>query len=168
MKPTGSMAAVKHPTDSEVWMTHLVLPNDTNQLGNLLGGKLMHWIDIAAALTAMRHAQRVCVTASVDEINFNEPIKLGHMVILHSVITRAFRTSMEIFVEVWREDPLNGTRTHTSNAFLTFVGIDQYGKPLPAPPLEPVSDEECARFEEAAIRRESRLKYRETIRARRG
>jgi acyl-CoA hydrolase len=149
-------------------MTHLVLPNDTNQLGNLLGGRLMHWIDIAAALTAMRHSSRVCVTASVDEISFNEPIKLGHMVIIRSAITRAFRTSMEIFVEVWREDPLNGTRTHTSNAFLTFVGIDQYGKPLPAPPLQPESKEEQERFEEAAIRREARLRYRETIKARRG
>jgi acyl-CoA hydrolase len=159
---------IKRPCDSEVWMTHLVLPNDTNQLGNLLGGKLMHWIDIAAALTAMRHSSRVCVTASVDEISFNEPIKLGHMVIIRSVITRAFRTSMEIFVDVWREDPLNGTRTHTSNAFLTFVGIDQYGKPLPAPPLQPDSKEEEERFEEAAIRREARLRYRETIKARRG
>lgn len=160
--------SAKHPSDSEVWMTHLVLPNDTNQLGNLLGGKLMHWIDIAAALTAMRHSNRVCVTASVDEISFNEPIKLGHMVILRSVITRAFRTSMETYVEVWREDPLNGTRTRTSDAYLTFVGIDPYGKPLPAPPLEPLTAEEVQRFEEAAIRRESRLRYRETIRAHRG
>lgn len=159
---------VKHPSDSEVIMTHLVLPNDTNQLGNLLGGKLMHWIDIAAALTAMRHSGRVCVTASVDEIDFAEPIKLGHVVVIKSVITRAFRTSMEIFVEVWREDPLNNVRAKTSSAYLTFVGIDQYGKPLQAPPVEPVSEEEQHRFEEAAIRREARLKYRETIRARRG
>jgi acyl-CoA hydrolase len=159
---------VKHPSDSEVIMTHLVLPNDTNQLGNLLGGKLMHWIDIAAALTAMRHSGRVCVTASVDEIDFAEPIKLGHVVVIKSVITRAFRTSMEIFVEVWREDPLNNVRAKTSSAYLTFVGIDQYGKPLQAPPVEAVSVEEQHRYEEAAIRREARLKYRETIRARRG
>lgn len=159
---------IKHPADSEVIMTHLVLPNDTNQLGNLLGGKLMHWIDIAAALTAMRHSGRVCVTASVDEIDFAEPIKLGHMVVIRSVITRAFRTSMEIFVEVWREDPLNSVRAKTSSAFLTFVGIDQYGKPLQAPPVEPQTEEEQHRYEEAAIRREARLKYRETIRARRG
>lgn len=159
---------VKHPSDSEVIMTHLVLPNDTNQLGNLLGGKLMHWVDIAAALTAMRHSGRVCVTASVDEIDFAEPIKLGHVVVIKSVITRAFRTSMEIFVEVWREDPLNNVRAKTSSAYLTFVGIDQYSKPLQAPPVEPVSVEEQHRYEEAAIRREARLKYRETIRARRG
>jgi acyl-CoA hydrolase len=159
---------VKTPAHSEVIMTHLVLPNDTNQLGNLLGGKLMHWIDIAAALTAMRHSGRVCVTASVDEISFTEPIKLGHVVVIRSVITRAFRTSMEIFVETWREDPLNNVHAQASNAFLTFVGIDQYGKPLPAPPVEPSTDEERHRYEEAAIRREARLRYRETIRARRG
>lgn len=159
---------MKTPAESEVFMTHLVLPNDTNQLGNLLGGKLMHWIDIAAALAAMRHSGRVCVTASVDEISFNEPIKLGHMVLIKAMLTRAFRTSMEVYVEVEREDPLNGTRTRTSSAFLTFVAIDQYGKPLPAPPIEPQSTEEISRFEEAAIRRESRLRYRETILARRG
>jgi acyl-CoA hydrolase len=159
--------SAKHPGDSEVIMTHLVLPNDTNQLGNLLGGKLMHWIDIAAALTAMRHSGRVCVTASVDEIDFAEPIKLGHVVMIRSVITRAFRTSMEIFVEVWREDPLNNVRAKTSSAYLTFVGIDQYGKPLQAPPMEPSTEEEQHRYEEAAIRREARLRYRETIRARR-
>ncbi len=159
---------IKTPSESEVHMTHLVLPNDTNQLGNLLGGRLMHWIDIAAALTAMKHAARVCVTASVDEISFNEPIKLGHMVHLRSVITRAFRTSMEVKVDVWREDPLNDSKAHTSSAYLTFVGIDQYGKPLPAPPVEPESDEERSLYEEAAIRREARLRYREQIRARRG
>lgn len=158
---------VKHPCDSEVTMTHLVLPNDTNQLGNLLGGKLMHWIDIAAALASMRHSSRVCVTASVDEISFDEPIKLGHVVHIRAVLTRAFRTSMEVYVETWREDPLNNTKSAASEAFLTFVGIDNYGKPLPAPPIEPQTDEERHRYEEASIRRESRLKYRETIQARR-
>lgn len=159
---------MKTPSATEVVMTELVLPNDTNYLGNLLGGRLMHWIDIAAALAAMRHSGKVCVTASVDEISFNEPIKLGHVVHIRAVLTRSFRTSMEVFVEVHREDPLNGTTTLTSQAFLTFVAIDQYGKPLPAPPLDPVTDEEKHRYEEAAIRREARLKYRETIRARRG
>ncbi len=159
---------MKTPEESVVVMTELVLPNDTNYLGNLLGGRLMHWVDIAAALSAQRHSSKVCVTASVDEISFNEPIKLGHVVHIRSVLTRAFRTSMEVYVEVWREDPLHGTRTRTSEAYLTFVAIDQYGKPLPAPPLEPVTDDEKRRFEEAAIRRENRLRARETMKALRG
>ncbi len=159
---------MRTPEESVVIMTELVLPNDTNYLGNLLGGRLMHWVDIAAALSAQRHSSKVCVTASVDEISFNEPIKLGHVVHIRSVLTRAFRTSMEVYVEVWREDPLHGTRTRTSEAYLTFVAIDQYGKPLPAPPLEPVTDDEKRRFEEAAIRRENRLRARETMKALRG
>lgn len=159
---------MKTPADSVIVMTELVLPNDTNFLGNLLGGRLMHWIDIAAALSAQRHCNKVCVTASVDEISFKEPIKLGHVVHIRSVLTRAFRTSMEIYVEVDREDPIHGTRTRTSEAFLTFVAIDQYGKPLLAPELTPVTDDEKMRFEEAAIRRDNRLRARETMKALRG
>ncbi|GAB1430432.1 acyl-CoA thioesterase [Ignavibacteria bacterium] len=153
----------KKPADSIVIMTHLVLPNDTNQFGNLMGGKLMHWIDIAAALVAMRHSGRVCVTASVDEISFLEPIKLGYVVRIIASINRAFRTSMEIGVKVFREDPLNATEAHTSSAYLTFVGIDQYGKPLPAPQVEPETDEERRRYEEASFRREQRLRHRQTM-----
>jgi acyl-CoA hydrolase len=149
-------------------MTELVLPNDTNYLGNLLGGRLMHWIDIAAALSAQRHSGKVCVTASVDEISFNEPIKLGHVVHIRSMLTRAFTTSMEVYVEVWREDPINSTQTRTSEAYLTFVAIDQYGKPLPAPPLEPETEDERHRYDDAAMRRENRLKARETMKVRRG
>lgn len=157
---------IKHPQDSQVVMTEFVLPNDTNQLGNLLGGRLMHWVDIAAALVAQKHSGKVCVTASVDEISFNEPIRLGHVVYIKATITRAFKTSMEIFVEVEREDPLHGARVHTSKAYLTFVAIDQYGKPLPAPPVEPVTLEEKNRYEEAALRREARLKHRQMMTAR--
>jgi len=149
-------------------MTELVLPNDTNQLGNLLGGRLMHWIDIAAALASQRHSGKVCVTASVDEISFHEPIKLGHVVHIKAVITRAFRTSMEIAVEVEREDPLHGSRAHTSSAYLTFVAIDQYGKPLPAPPVVPETDDEKRRYAEAAIRRETRLRQRDAIKEHHG
>jgi len=159
---------MKTPSDSLIVMTELVLPNDTNYLGNLLGGRLMYWVDIAAALSAQRHSGKVCVTASVDEISFLAPIKLGHVVHIRSVMTRAFRTSMEIYVEVWREDPIHGTRTRTSEAYLTFVAIDQYGKPLPAPELVPQTDEERQRYEEAAIRRENRLRAREHMRALRG
>lgn len=151
------------PSNSEVVMTELVLPNDTNQLGNLLGGRLMHWIDIAAALATQKHSGRVCVTASVDEISFHEPIQLGHMVHIRAIVTRAFRTSMEVEVLVEREDPLIGIRAKTSVAYLTFVGIDKYGKPLPAPPVLPETDEEKRRYEEAAIRREGRLSERKAI-----
>ncbi len=156
-----SILTAKCPADSQVIMTELVLPNDTNQLGNLLGGKLMHLVDIAAALVAMRHAGRVCVTASVDEITFLEPIKLGHVVQLRAMINRAFRSSMEITVEAFRQDPLNNTEVHASTAYLTFVAIDQYGKPLPVPPVEPQTPEEKQRYEEAAFRREQRLRHRE-------
>lgn len=150
----------KPASQSQVIMTELVLPNDTNQLGNLLGGRLMHWIDIAAALAAQRHSGKVCVTASVDEISFHEPIKLGHVVHIQAVITRAFRTSMEVQVTVEREDPLHNSRARTSSAFLTFVAIDQYGKPLPAPPVIPETDDERRRYEQAAMRREVRLRSR--------
>ena len=158
----------KPASHSEVIMTELVLPNDTNQLGNLLGGRLMHWVDIAAALAAQRHSGKVCVTASVDEISFHEPIKLGHVVHIHAVVTRAFRTSMEVQVEVEREDPLHNSRAHTSSAFLTFVAIDQYGKPLPAPPIIPETEEEQKRYDLAAIRREARLKERKAVEERGG
>jgi len=112
-------------------MVHLVLPNHANQLGNLLGGQLMQWMDIAAALVAMRHAGKVCVTAAVDSISFLEPIRVGHIVHILASVNRAFRTSLEVGVKVFREDPINGTRTHAASAYLTFVAIDQYGKPLP-------------------------------------
>ena len=153
----------RNPSESIVEMTNLVLPNDTNQLGNLLGGRLMHWIDIAAALAAMRHSGKVCVTASVDVINFFEPIKLGHVVRVLASVNRAFSTSMEIGVKVFREDPLHGVQVHTSSAYLTFVAIDQYGKPLQVPPITPCNNEDFRRFEEAGIRREQRLKNRELL-----
>jgi acyl-CoA hydrolase len=153
----------RNPSESIVEMTNLVLPNDTNQLGNLLGGRLMHWIDIAAALAAMRHSGKVCVTASVDVINFFEPIKLGHVVRVLASVNRAFSTSMEIGVKVFREDPLHGVQVHTSSAYLTFVAIDQYGKPLQVPPIIPCNNEDSRRFEEAGIRREQRLKNRELL-----
>jgi acyl-CoA hydrolase len=149
--------------ESQVVMTELVLPNDTNQLGNLLGGRLMHWIDIAAALAAMRHAHRVCVTASVDGMSFHAPIKLGQVVILRASVNRAFRTSMEVGVRVEMENPLTGTRIHAHTAYLTFVGVDEKGQPQPAPPVLPESDDERRRYEAAGIRREARLESRQRI-----
>jgi acyl-CoA hydrolase len=154
---------IKKPSDSAIVMTELVLPNDTNQLGNLLGGRLMHWIDIAAALVTMKHANRVCVTASVDEINFFEPIKIGHIVTLYASLNRVFKTSMEVGVRTTRTDPTTGVEVYAGKSYLTFVAIDNYGKPIPVPSVEPATDDEKRRYEEAGLRREQRLRHRQEM-----
>jgi acyl-CoA hydrolase len=145
---------------SQVITTNLVLPNDTNQLGNLLGGTLMHWIDIAAAIAAQRHSDRVCVTASVDELNFHHPIKLGDVVTLQASVNRAFRTSMEIGVIVTAESRSGRESRRANNAYLTFVAIDSAGTPVPVPPVVPVTEDEKRRYDEALARRELRLRNR--------
>ncbi|MCL5266940.1 MAG: acyl-CoA thioesterase [Bacteroidetes bacterium] len=145
-------------------MVELVLPNDTNQLGNLLGGRLMHWIDISAAMAATRHSNHVCVTAAVDEISFLHPIKLGELVVLRASVNRAFNTSMEVGVKVFSENPLTGERKHSNSAYLTFVSIDSIGKPVTVIPVLPESQDEVRRFEQALFRREQRLKHREETR----
>jgi len=142
---------------SQVEMTELVLPNDTNQLGNLLGGKLMHWMDIAAAIAAQRHSNRICVTASVDQLSFHQPIKLGEVVILRASVNRAFGTSMEIGVQVQTENQLTGKTKTANTAYLTFVALDKRGRPTPVPPVIPQTEEERRWFEEALKRRERRL-----------
>jgi acyl-CoA hydrolase len=146
---------------SRVHMTELVLPNDTNQLGKLLGGRLMHWIDIAAAISAQRHSGRVCVTASVDEINFHLPISLGDVVTLQSAVTRAFRTSMEVGVLVTSQNIFRNDVEHTNNAYLTFVAVDETGRPVPVPEVIPETPEERLRYDEALGRRQSRLDRRQ-------
>ncbi|MCS6807758.1 MAG: acyl-CoA thioesterase [Bacteroidota bacterium] len=152
----------KTPKSSEIVMTELVLPNDTNMLGNLLGGRLMHWIDIAAALAAMKHAGQICVTASVDEINFDAPIRLGDVVKLYASVNRAFRTSMEVGVKTVRMNAA-GEEFPVNTAYLTFVALDEHRKPCPVPPLVPETPEEQRRFEEAGLRREMRLRHRQQI-----
>jgi acyl-CoA hydrolase len=146
---------------SHVVTTQLVLPNDTNQLGNLLGGTLMHWIDIAAAIAAQRHSGRVCVTASVDELNFHYPIRLGEVVTLEAAVNRAFATSMEVGVLVTAHGREGSASRRANNAYLTFVAIDDNGRPVSVPPILPETDEEQRRFREALERREMRLKRRE-------
>ena len=143
-----------------VQMVQMVLPTDTNRLGNLLGGQLMHWIDIAAAIAASRHTNRVCVTASVDELNFHHPILQGDVVTLEASVNRVFTTSLEIGVRVSKENLLTGERQYTNTAYLTFVAIDDTGKPVAAPPLQPVTKEEKRRFADAARRRKLRLMRR--------
>lgn len=146
--------------DSQVEMTELVLPNDANRLGNLLGGRLMHMMDIAAAIAASRHTNRVCVTASVDELHFHHPIKVGEVVILKASVNRAFNSSVEVGVRIMKEDLLTGKRTHTNSAYLTFVAIDDDGRPVPVPRIKPQSAEERRRFRDAARRRRQRLLHR--------
>ena len=154
------MMTPKAVRDSQVITTQLVLPNDTNGLGNLLGGTLMHWIDIAAAIAAQRHADRVCVTASVDEINFHHPVRLGDVVTLQASVNRAFRTSMEIGVVVTAESRSGHDSRRANNAYLTFVAIDESGKPVSVPGVTPESKDEIRRFDEALVRRERRLANR--------
>lgn len=149
---------------SQVEMTELVLPNDCNQLGSLLGGRLMHWIDIAGAIAGQRHCHRVVVTASVDELNFLHPIRLGEVVLLQASVNRVFRTSLEVGVKVTAENHITGDSKHANTAYLTFVAVDEMGKPVPCPPIIPETEEEKRRFDQALIRREQRLKHRKNRR----
>jgi acyl-CoA hydrolase len=142
-------------------MTELVLPNDTNVLRVLLGGRLMHWIDMAGAMAAHRHSRQYVVTASVDHLDFVSSPHIGDFVVLRSSVNRAFHTSMEVGVKVWVENYVADTRSHVSSAFLTFVAVDREGNRLPVPPVMPETDEERRRFEGAARRRELRLAERE-------
>jgi len=154
------MIKPKTVKDSTITMTELVLPHYTNQLGKLLGGQLMHWIDICAAIASAKHTQHVCVTASVDRIDFIHSINLGDAVTLTASVNRVFNTSMDVGVKVYSESFKKGTRTHTNTAFLTFVSVDNNGKPVKAVEIIPETDEEKRRYEEALQRRENRLKNR--------
>jgi len=154
------MQASHKISDSQIIMTELVLPNHTNQLGNLLGGQLMHWIDICAALSAAKHNHRVCVTASVDRIDFHHPVKLGDAVILTASINRVFTTSMEVGVKVYAQNFREGTKIHTNTAYLTFVSVDNDSKPVDAIDGIPETEDEKRRYDEALTRRENRLKDR--------
>ncbi len=147
---------------SQVEMTEMVLPNDTNRLGNLLGGRLMHMIDIAAAIAASRHSNRVCVTASVDELNFLHSIKQGEVLTLQASVNRVFHTSLEVGVRVTKENVLTGEKKHANSAYLTFVAIDEEGKPVAVEPIKPVTQEQKRRYADAGRRRQLRLKHRKS------
>ena len=151
-------------SESHVEMTELVLPNDTNQLGNLLGGRLMHWMDIAMAIAAARHTGLVCVTASVDEINFLHPVKHGEVVILRASVNRVFKTSLECGVKVFSENLQSGSLTHTNSAYMTFVGLNAERKPTVCPPIIPVTEDEIRRYDGALVRRNHRLEHRRHVR----
>ena len=143
--------------DSTVEMVEVVLPNDANPLGHMLGGRVMHLIDMAGAIAAHRHSRRHVVTASVDYLDFAHPIRVGQLILLTAFVTRAFRTSMEIEVKVHMEDYISGDRRQTSSAFLTFVALDKEGKPTPVPPLVLRTAAEKRRYREALTRRRWRL-----------
>ncbi|MDA0986305.1 MAG: acyl-CoA thioesterase [Bacteroidetes bacterium] len=149
--------------DSIAEMTELVLPNDTNNLGNLMGGRLMFWIDVCAALSSMRVTKMPCVTAAVDDLIFLAPIKLGDAVNLKAIVTRTFHTSIEVCVDVYSEKLSTGELHHANSAFLTFVCVDNTGKPLQVPEVTPVTPDEKRRFEEALKRREERLRKRSLL-----
>ena len=147
----------KKPSESRTVQTEIVLPNDTNNLNNLMGGRLLHWMDIAAAITAHRHCNRTCVTASVNNVSFEHPIPKGSIVTLEANISRAFSSSMEIFIDVWIEDNLSGNKTKCNEAIYTFVAVDNMGKPAKVPAVNPETELEKKRYDGALRRRQLSL-----------
>ncbi|MFT4062074.1 MAG: acyl-CoA thioesterase [Edaphocola sp.] len=152
MKPVAKKAAESHTI-----MTELVLPGETNTLANLMGGKLMYWMDIAAGIAAQKHCNTIAVTASVDNISFANPIKLGDVVTIESKVTRAFNTSMEISLKVWGEDFKSQHKYLSNEAFFTFVSLGANGKPYTVPELIPETEEELTMYDGALRRRQLRL-----------
>ena len=140
----------------------LALPNDANGLGNVLGGKVMHLVDLAGAMAAMRHARRPVVTLSVDRLQFLQPVHIGDLMVLRSSVNRVFRTSMEVGVKVTTEKLMTGERRHTCSAYLTFVALDENRKPVEVVPVIPETEEEKRRYREAGERREYRLATRKS------
>jgi acyl-CoA hydrolase len=147
----------KNPSESVIIMTELVLPNDTNIFGNLMGGRLMYWMDIASALSAQKHCNAPVVTASVDNISFENPIKLGNVVHIEAKVSRAFNTSMEVHMKVWGEDLKRQYKYKSNEAYYTFVALGPDNKPSPVPQLVPETEDEKKLFEGALRRRQLRL-----------
>ena len=151
---TTQAARTVASTQSE--MTEIVLPNDTNTLGNLLGGRLMHFIDQTGAMAAYRHSRTYIVTAAMDHIDFIRPVHLGDLVTLRSSVNRAFSSSMEVGVKVWAENTQTGVQRHVASAYLVFVAIDRTGRPVRVPELLPETADEQRRYADALLRREHR------------
>ena len=145
--------------------SELALPNDANGLGNMLGGKVMHLVDLAAAMAGLRHAHQPIVTASVDSLHFLHPVHIGELIILRSSVNRVFRSSMEIGVKVTTEKLLTGERLHTCSAYLTFVAVDRDGRAIAVPPVIPETEDEIRRYRQAGERREYRLAMRNRLKA---
>jgi acyl-CoA hydrolase len=147
----------KSPSESAVEMTEIVLPNDANPQGTVLGGKVMYLVDLAGAIAAYRHCNRAVVTASIDGMKFMHKVEIGQILILRGQVNRAFTTSMEVGVEVFSEDVRTGERRLTGTAFLTYVAMDDSGRPAPVPTVVPQTQEERERYNEAGLRRSTRL-----------
>lgn len=147
----------KTPSESLTIMNEIVLPNDTNVIHNLMGGRLLHWMDIASAIAAQKHSNSLVVTASVDTVSFKEPIKLGDVVNIKAWVTRAFSSSMEVYIEVWAENIPRGEIIKCNDAYYTFVALDSRHKPVKVPAIEPVTPEEIEKFAGAMRRRQLRL-----------
>ncbi len=141
-------------------MTEVVLPQDANALGTTLGGRVMHLVDMAGAMAALRHCRSAVVTASVDHIDFRSPILVGELIILKSSVNRTFRTSLEVGVKVFSENPLTGQRRHTTSAYLTFVALDENRRPKRVPPVQCETEEDRRRYRQALERRRTRLAHR--------
>ena len=151
------MAKKKFARESFTTKTELVLPNDTNTLQNLMGGRMMHWMDIVSAIAAQKHSGRTVVTASVDNVSFAQPIKLGNVVTLQAQVTRAFNSSMEVFIEVWAEDIPAQKKILSNQAFFTFVAVDQGGRPIDVPEVMTETEAEKELYQSALRRRQLRL-----------
>lgn len=147
----------KTPADSKAILTEIVLPNDTNNLDNLMGGRLLYWMDITAAITAQRHCNRTSVTASVNNVSFNHPIPRGSIVTIEGKISRSFNSSMEIFLDVWAEDSLSGEKTKCNEAIYTFVAVNNMGRPVKVPLVNPETELEKLRYDGALRRRQLSL-----------
>jgi len=147
----------KSPKESFIVMNELVLPNDTNTLNNLMGGRLLHWMDIAAAISGQKHCNRIVVTASVDNVSFKHPIKLGDVISIEAKVTRAFNTSVEIRLDVWAENIPSGTKVKSNEAYYTFVALDKDGCTVQVPELNPETPDEIALYDGALRRRQLRL-----------
>lgn len=147
----------KFPNDSLTEMNEIVLPNDTNTLNNLMGGKLLHWMDICAAIAAQKHSNSIVVTASVDSVSFKESIRLGDVVTLTAYVTRAFNSSMEVFIEVYANSIPRGEKIKSNEAYYTFVALDSRHRPVKVPQITPKTPEQQEKFEGALRRRQVRL-----------
>jgi acyl-CoA hydrolase len=156
MSATENKPAARTVSSTQSEMTEIILPNDTNTLGNLLGGRLMHFIDLTGAMAAYRHSRTYIVTAAMDHIDFIQPVHLGDLVTLRSSVNRAFNTSVEVGVKAWVEHPQTGELRHVASAYLVFVAIDQTGRPVRVPELLPETADEERRFADAQLRREHR------------
>ncbi len=161
-----SFMKAKAVSESQVEMTEIVMPQDTNSLGTIFGGRVMQWMDIAAAISGFRHCRTAVVTACVDALGFHSPIKIGEIVSIKASVNYTGKTSMEIGVRVDAEDPITGKTKHASSAYFTFVATDNTGRPIAVPPVKPVSQVEKRRYKDGEKRRAARLEMREKTHAR--